>query len=44
MGWMVDVAMSGDLLWSSALSGEVARTITVEADGAEGGSSRQWCK
>jgi hypothetical protein len=44
MGLMVDVAMSGDLLWSSALSGEVACTITVEADGAEGGSSSQWCK
>jgi hypothetical protein len=44
MGWMVDVAMSGVLLWSNALSGEVAHMITVEADGAEGGSSSQWCK
>jgi hypothetical protein len=39
---MVDVALSGVLLWSGAFSCEVACMTTVEADVAEGGSSGQW--
>jgi hypothetical protein len=39
-----DMAMGGVLLWSSAVSGKMASTTTVEADGAGGGSSSQWCR
>jgi hypothetical protein len=39
MRWMVDVALSSVLPWSSALSREVASTTTIKADGAGGGSS-----
>jgi hypothetical protein len=32
MGWMVDVTLSCILLWSSALSGKMPSTTTVEAE------------
>jgi hypothetical protein len=37
--WMSDVALSGILLRSGALSSEVARATTIEAGVAGGGSS-----
>jgi hypothetical protein len=40
--WMVDVAMSGVLLRSGAVSGKIASTTTVEVDGVKDGSSSQW--
>jgi hypothetical protein len=40
---MTDMALSGVLLWSGALLGEVANTTTVEADVAGGGSNGRWC-
>jgi hypothetical protein len=43
MWWMTDMALSGVLLWSSALLGEVANTTTVEADVAGGGPNGRWC-
>jgi hypothetical protein len=39
---MVDVALSGVLLWSGALSCVVGRTTIVEADVVGGGSSGRW--
>jgi hypothetical protein len=40
--WLSDVALSGILLRSGALSSEVAQATTVEAGVAGGGSSYQW--
>jgi hypothetical protein len=40
-GWMVDMVMSGVLLRSSALSGDVPSMPIVEAD-VGGGSSGRW--
>jgi hypothetical protein len=39
MWWMVDVALCGSHLWRGALSSEVARATTVEADVVEDGPS-----
>jgi hypothetical protein len=43
-GWMVDVALSYALPWSSELSTVVASMTKVEADDAGGGSSSRWCR
>jgi hypothetical protein len=42
-GWG-DVALSGILLWRSALPSEVPRATTVEADVVRGSSSGQGCR
>jgi hypothetical protein len=39
---IVDVVLSGVLLWSGALSGEVASMTVVDTDAAGGGSSDLW--
>jgi hypothetical protein len=39
---MGDVSLSGVLLWSGALSSEVAQATTIEVGVAGGGSSSQW--
>jgi hypothetical protein len=41
---MNDVALSGILLWRSALSSEVARVTTIKAGVTEGGPNGWWCK